>query len=257
MKPTTLFRCLLFLLICLLSGCSGGKDYRWHIGVSQCVGGKWRDKVNQEMLTAQHLYNKEVKVDIANADNDSRRQIQQIDSLVASGIDLLIVAPNSYEEISPAIDRAYRAGVPVILFDRKAQGSNYTAYIGGDNVEAGKAMGHYTLSLLRDRSYDHRPRILEITGGTVSSPARDRHHGFQSVMRSHTDIDYSFVNTDWTNEAVYAAMKQWLKTHDTPDFVTSPRFGPVVPSRMSVGMLAISVSWALTVCQDPEKVSMP
>lgn len=219
MKPTTLFRCLLFLLICLLSGCSGGKDYRWHIGVSQCVGGKWRDKVNQEMLTAQHLYNKEVKVDIANADNDSRRQIQQIDSLVASGIDLLIVAPNSYEEISPAIDRAYKAGVPVILFDRKTQGSNYTAYIGGDNVEAGKAMGHYTLSLLRDRSYDHRPRILEITGGTVSSPARDRHHGFQSVMRSHTDIDYAFVNTDWTNEAVYAAMKQWLKTHDTPDFV--------------------------------------
>lgn len=192
---------------------------RYHIGFSQCVGGAWREKVNQEMLSAQHLYNNVVKVDIANADNSSERQIQQIDSLVASGIDLLVVAPNDYETIAPTIVRARKKGIPVILFDRKVDTKDYTAYIGGDNVEAGSAMGHYAMSLLRERKYNHYPRILEITGGTTSSPAIDRHKGFSSVMKEAHGIEYSFVNTDWTPEQTYKAMQEYLKNHPIPDIV--------------------------------------
>ena len=210
---------ILPLIAILLAGFSSDNSYRWHIGVSQCVGGKWREKANREMITAQHLSNHEVKVDIVSANNDSRRQVRQIDSLVAAGVDLLVISPNEQSTVSPAIERARRAGIPVILFDRKAAGTDYTAYIGGDNIEAGRAMGNYTLSLLRERSYDHRPRVLEITGGTSSSPAIDRHRGFSSVISGHTDIDYSFVNTDWTTEEVYKAMRQWLTTHPTPDIV--------------------------------------
>ena len=43
--------------------------------------------------------------------DDSKRQIQQIDSLVDSGIDLLIVAPNQLQSVTPAIDRAYDMGI--------------------------------------------------------------------------------------------------------------------------------------------------
>lgn len=78
----------------LLSACSGMHSYKYKVGVSQCVGGKWREKVNDEMLSAQHLYGNEVKVSIKNANNDSRLQAKQIDSLVASGVDLVVVAPN-------------------------------------------------------------------------------------------------------------------------------------------------------------------
>lgn len=78
----------------LLSVCSGMHSYKYKVGVSQCVGGKWREKVNDEMLSAQHLYGNEVKVSIKNANNDSRLQAKQIDSLVASGVDLVVVAPN-------------------------------------------------------------------------------------------------------------------------------------------------------------------
>lgn len=69
----------------LLSACSGMHSYKYKVGVSQCVGGKWREKVNDEMLSAQHLYGNEVKVSIKNANDDSRLQAKQIDSLVASG----------------------------------------------------------------------------------------------------------------------------------------------------------------------------
>lgn len=209
---------LALVAVVLLSACSGGHSYKYVIGVSQCVGGKWREKVNGEMLSAQHLYGNEVKVSIANANNDSRLQVAQIDSMVASGVDLIVVSPNDMT-IAPAIARAKKKGVPVVFFDRKVRSDDYTAYIGGDNVEAGRAMGNYALSLLRERSFDHVPRVLELTGGTSSSPAIDRHKGFASAMKGKKGIDYTFVDTDWSIEATRSAMTDRLDHHPVPDIV--------------------------------------
>lgn len=139
--------CLLFLsltaLLVFLPSCSRQSSYKYKIGVSQCVGGPWRDKVNNEMLSAQHLYDTDVKVSIANADNNTAVQRRQIDSLIQSGVDLLIISPNEYKPLSPCVEKAKRQGIPVILFERKTSSNDYTAYIGGDNTEAGRAIGRY------------------------------------------------------------------------------------------------------------------
>lgn len=78
------YLCPLLLALLCLSACTNNHAYRYRIGVSQCVGGKWREKVNDEMLSAQHLYGNEVKVEITDANNDTRRQVRQIDSPVAT-----------------------------------------------------------------------------------------------------------------------------------------------------------------------------
>ena len=210
----------LIIFSCVLTtACSSDNDNRYRIGFSECVGGAWREKVNREIISAQHLYNNVVDVDITNADGNSALQLRQIDSLVASGIDLLVVAPNGYEDVVPAIVRARHRGIPVILFDRKADTNDFTAYIGGDNIAAGTSMAHYALAIIQERNYDHVPRILEITGGSASSPAIDRHRGFSSVLAKANGISYSYVNTDWTSEDSYKTMAAYLKSHPTPDIV--------------------------------------
>lgn len=75
----------LIIFSCVLTtACSSDNDNRYRIGFSECVGGAWREKVNREMISAQHLYNNVVDVDITNADGNSALQLRQIDSLVAS-----------------------------------------------------------------------------------------------------------------------------------------------------------------------------
>lgn len=202
----------------LLSSC-GKEDDKYHIGFSQCVGGAWREKVNMEMLSAQHLYNNVVHVDIKNADDYTDRQVAQIDSFVNAGVDILVVAPNDYKAIAPAIIRARKHGIPVVLFDRKANTNDYTAYIGGDNIAAGRAMGNYALSLISGSRQGQVGTILELTGGKASSPAIDRHRGFRSVMKGNKHVDYRFIDTDWTSEENYRTMKAYLKTHPAPDVV--------------------------------------
>ena len=206
------------MLSALLSSCNKD-EAKYHIGFSQCVGGAWREKVNMEMLSAQHLYNNVVDVDIKNADNISERQVAQIDSFVNAGVDILVVAPNDYRSVAPAIVRARKHGIPVVLFDRKADTKDYTAFIGGDNVAAGRAMANYALSLISGSRQGQVGTILELTGGRASSPALDRHRGFRSVMKGNKHVDYRFIDTDWTSEENYRTMKAYLKTHPAPDVV--------------------------------------
>ena len=120
---------ILIAAIALTSACTEVKTYK--IGVSQCGSGQWREKVNDEMLAAQHLYEKNVKVIIANAHDDTQLQINQIDSLVNEDIDLLVVAPNESSQLSATISEVRKKGLPVIFFDRKAVTDDYTAFIGG------------------------------------------------------------------------------------------------------------------------------
>ena len=100
----------------MMTACSERKEYV--IGVSQCSEDIWRDKLNDELRMGTYLFDN-VELRIASANDDDRRQIEQIDSLVDSGIDLLFVSPNQMNTVSEAIDRAYDRGIPVIYFDRK------------------------------------------------------------------------------------------------------------------------------------------
>lgn len=221
-KPKTIriVPLLLISMMLLITGCTPRASYKYKIGVSQCVGGRWRDKVNNEMLSAQHLYDTDVKVCITNADNNTDRQRQQIDSLINAGVDLLVISPNEYRPLSPCVEKAKKRGIPVILFERKTSSNDYTAYIGGDNVEAGRAIGTYALHLCRDSIHvSRRPVVLEITGQLVMSPDRERYLGFSAVMKQHPEIDFHHIKTNWSLEDSYAATRQWLQSSKPLDVV--------------------------------------
>lgn len=221
-KPKTIriVPLLLISMMLLITGCTPRASYKYKIGVSQCVGGRWRDKVNNEMLSAQHLYDTDVKVCITNADNNTDRQRQQIDSLINAGVDLLVISPNEYRPLSPCVEKAKKRGISVILFERKTSSNDYTAYIGGDNVEAGHAIGTYALHLCRDSIHvSRRPVVLEITGQLVMSPDRERYLGFSAVMKQHPKIDFHHIKTNWSLEDSYAATRQWLQSGKPLDVV--------------------------------------
>ena len=120
----------LVLMTWLIVGCTQKPKYI--IGVSQCSEDIWREKQNAELCTAAYFH-EGVELKFAAAYDSDERQVQQIDSLVDSGIDLLIVAPNQVQTISPAIDRAYDKGIPVIVFERKTNSQKYTSFISADN----------------------------------------------------------------------------------------------------------------------------
>ena len=155
------------------------------------------------MLAAQHLYEHDVKVSIANSVDDPELQARLIDSLAQTDIDLMVVAP--YEDIqiiNDAIARVLKAGIPVVSFDRKTS-ADYTAFIGGNNVEAGYIVGQYIASIVRGQNHPkgRKPLVVEITGLLSSTPALERHRGFESAMKALPEVEYVCRKSDWSSDA--------------------------------------------------------
>jgi len=209
-------RKLFLVLLCAVwvltqSGCSR-QEPQYVIGVSQCSGDIWRDKQNAELRMGTYFQDG-IELRFAAAYDSDERQVQQIDSLVASGIDLLIVAPNQVQTISPAIDRAYDSGIPVIVFERKTNSQKYTAFMSADNYEMGRVMGEYIISRLGGKGH-----VLEIRGLEGSSPAIDRHNGFVDALKKAPGINLvASLQGDWTEPLAQKTVKHWLNGHsDTP-----------------------------------------
>ena len=85
--------------------------------------------------------------------------------------------------MTPIVEEAYRKGIPVITVDRKILSDKYTAYIGADNYEIGRAVGNYIASRLKGKG-----NIVELTGLSGSTPAMERHQGFMAAISHFPEI---------------------------------------------------------------------
>lgn len=191
--------------LCLAS-CRGKEAHkRFVVGVSQCSEDTWRDKLNEELRIAATYY--DVDLQIKSANDDVRLQTEQINRFVEQGVDLLVVAPGQVS-ISPAIDKAYVKGIPVIIFDRRTRSNKYTAYIGADNHEIGASMAEFMAN-----ANTAGTKVVELCGLSSSSPAIERDAGFDSVAAHRPNIDIvKKVYADWTEEGAYHVMDSLLST---------------------------------------------
>jgi ABC-type sugar transport system substrate-binding protein len=167
---------LCLLLLSGLSGCHRDKVYR--IGISQCSQDDWRTKMNDE-INREIMLHKDAVVEIRSADDSSARQIDDIRYFVQNGFDILIVSPNEAAALTPVIDEVYKAGIPVVIFDRNINSRSYTARIGADDEGTGRAAARYAMHLLGGKA-----RAIEISGLRGSTPAAARHRGFVRELES-------------------------------------------------------------------------
>lgn len=192
-------------LTLVFSACSDNNVKKYVIGVSQCSEDIWRDKLNNELVMSTYQHDN-VTMKFASANDNDRLQKQQIDQFIKEGVNLLIVSPNQIHTISSVIDKAYDAGIPVILFDRKTDSKKYTAFIGADNYEAGYEIGHFIGQQLEGKG-----NIAEICGLQASSPAIERNRGFMDALKSYPNVKVVARGYgDWIKESGVTAMDSIL-----------------------------------------------
>lgn len=199
---------LLFLILCLagtLISCSQ-KHTRYYIGVSQCSDDEWRHKMNNEIVREALFYDG-VEVEIRTAKDNNRNQIEDINYFIDKKVDLLIVAPNEAAAITPVVEKAYGQGIPVVVIDRKILSDRYTAFVGADNYEIGKDVGHYIMNRLGGKG-----KVLEITGLEGSTPAMERHKGLTDVSKEEPGIEITAsVDGAWLQSVAGEKMDSILR----------------------------------------------
>ncbi|MCD8073108.1 MAG: substrate-binding domain-containing protein, partial [Alistipes sp.] len=117
------------------------------------------------------------------------------------GVDLLVISPNEARAITPVVRRAFDKGIPVILFDRKIDTEEYTAYVGADNYQLGLEAGHYAAEVLMGEG-----NIVVMRGWNGSTSDAERYAGFVEGISGHRDI--AIVAERWGNFLQEEARKQ-------------------------------------------------
>ena len=182
----------LLLLLLLLAACSKEED-RYVIGVSQCSVDAWREVANSEIQQEASFYNN-IDVVIRSVHDDSEQQILDIEQFIDDDVDLLVISPNESTSLTPVVEKAYRSGIPVILYDRKIDSDQYTAFIGGDNRQIGYIAGTYAMNILRNSG-----RICLIRGTKGSTADTERYEGFMAALEENDDFTGAVVEEAYAN----------------------------------------------------------
>lgn len=209
-----LFSCLsLFILL----GCNGKPEVKtYKIGFSQTgFNDEWRRAMNQSM-EIQVGFHPELELSILNGEDRVEKQLADIEKLFKQGIDLLIVSPVISKSITPIVEKTYRSGIPVIIIDRKTDGVNYTAYIGGDNYQVGTDAANYFASLETKTN----KKILEIKGLVGSSPALERSLGFNTVISSTPNLEVvGKIDGNWESYSIKDSLHTILDNESRVDYI--------------------------------------
>tara|TARA_R110002050_G_scaffold80909_1_gene173039 strand:+ start:5321 stop:7918 length:2598 start_codon:yes stop_codon:yes gene_type:complete len=177
-------------------------------------------------MKLQASMNPEIDLQIKDANYDVLTQIKQIDELIADSVDVLIVSPIQSKPITAVVKKAIKAGIPVLVVDRKTEGQQYTAYVGADNIEIGRNAAKEIIA----SNYNDSIRIIEIKGLAGSSPAEERAIGFQQVLDQFKKAQIvATIEGDWEKESIQNRLIQLLNDDIIVDYVFAHN------DRMAVG----------------------
>lgn len=175
-----------FSLLLLLISCDSKKEKSLKIGFSQCTtGDSWRKNMLDGMKRELSFY-PEIVFEMKDSEGKTEKQNQDIQKFIDEKVDLLIVSPNENKVHTEVIEKAYNAGIPVIILDRRTSSNKYTAFVGAENYLVGQNAGEYANILLKGNG-----TVLDITERSNSSSTIDRNAGFVDAIRKYTNIKFS------------------------------------------------------------------
>ncbi|AUQ68321.1 D-xylose ABC transporter substrate-binding protein [Phaeobacter inhibens] len=180
----------------------------------------------------------------ADAQSSSAKQLSDIESLIAQGVDALIVLAQDAQAIGPAVQAAADEGIPVVAYDRLIEDGR-AFYLTFDNVEVGRMQARAVLEAQPSGNY------VMIKGSPTDPNADFLRGGQQEIIQTAIDSgDIKIVGeayTDgWLPANAQRNMEQILTANDNKvDAVVASNDGTaggVVAALTAQGMEGIAVS---------------
>jgi ribose transport system substrate-binding protein len=151
---------------------------------------EWRVSNQREMEEQAQEYG--VHFITANADQDTAKQLSDVQNLLAQHPDVLIVSPLESSALVPIVDMCNEAQIPLIIIDRTIDSEPgigmYKSEIVQSHEEAGIYLAEETVRLLTKKYGEPRGNVVHIQGLAGASPVIDANRGWYSHMAHYPDI---------------------------------------------------------------------
>ncbi|WP_199835408.1 sugar ABC transporter substrate-binding protein [Streptomyces sp. JHA19] len=155
----------------------------------------------------ESLTSRQGKVVYRNADADAKKQEEQLQQMVDDQVDVILLDAVDAHAIAGGVEKAKDAGIPVIAYDRLAEGP-IDAYVSFDNELVGEVQARSLLEAMGD--VDSSDKIVMMNGSLTDPNAKQFKSGALSELKGTVDIAKSYDTKDWKPENAQANMTEAL-----------------------------------------------
>jgi ribose transport system substrate-binding protein len=206
----------------LLAGCGGGGQARkqFVVAFSQANNAEPYRAAQNAFLARLFAAQPDVKLAIADAQQDNSKQVAQVETFIRQKPDLLIVAPNERAALTAVMGQAMEAKIPVICLERDILQPNYTSYVHSDNIAIGRLAGQFIVDYLTKKYGKPKGNIVAMRGllGVEGEINRDR--GAREVFDKYPQIKIvSDPVADWIQAKAKDRMTEVLRAQPKIDVV--------------------------------------
>ena len=193
----------------------------------------WRQVFDADTKSAADKHSSEMRYQMNSAEDKAETQISNIENLLLNKPKVLLVSPAT-EAVQQATDKAFDAGVAVILLDRAVPGDKWTAWVGGDNKEIGRQAGQFIVEKLAGKG-----TVLMIQGIADATPTHDRRDGAMESMKKAPGINVIMGDDcKYQRQAAQTYMENFLQSGKPFDAIYAHN------DEMAIGAMRAWEDWA-------------
>ncbi len=158
---------------------------------------------------------------VQSGNSDGMRQIQDIESLLSRGVDVIVVVAFDPSAMSKAVATAQAAGVPVICYDRMITDCDVDLYLSFDNLRVGQLQAQFIVDALGGSG-----KIVRINGPKTDHTAQLFKQGQDLVLQPLIDTGrIEVVHEDFAEGWKPSEAKRIVNAAIT---IAGPTFGAVL-----------------------------
>ena len=174
---------------------SGKKVVKIGLSLDTLKEARWAKDRDAFLARAKELG---AEVTVLSANSDDTRQVADVESLITSKMDVIVIVPHDSKAMAKGVEVAGRAGIPVIAYDRIISDSDLDLYMTFDNEHVGELQAKYILEKL---STTKPIKLVRIYGSKTDNNAILFKHGQDNALKEAIASGaVQVVHEDWADD---------------------------------------------------------
>ncbi|TLU98802.1 sugar ABC transporter substrate-binding protein [Dyadobacter luticola] len=153
---------------------------------------------------------KELNVELitVDAERSALKQVEQVESFIAQGVDAIIMNPCEVEASSPAVKLAMDAKIPIINVNSETS-AKPTAFVGSDDTESARIAMKYIAEKLGGKG-----NILMMHGFMGQAAQLKRDNGAKEILKANPGLKLFAEQTgEWDRAKAMSLTENWIQSY--------------------------------------------
>lgn len=183
-----------------------GKKFKVGFAIKN-LDDQFMKKENELILEYADAVKDQMELEVLDSASDVNKQIENVESFVTRGFDVIVTHPVDVDGSSKCVELANEAGIPIVHISSKTTNTNWDAYVGVNDVEAGQMQAKWI-----NENFPEAARVCYILGPIGESAQILREEGTQKdLFDARKDIELLQKQTaDWDRNKAMALVEDWM-----------------------------------------------